>query len=185
MAGKASQMMLPAGPIAKRAAEEALANVGVTEIGGNNRGPAVEKYLASVGCRPGDPWCAAFQRFRFEDAAKDLGLTLPAHFPDSGYTPDYKNWAKAQECWISAQAAATTPALVQVGDLCLFYFPAKQRIAHIGIVVGRFEGGVWTVEGNTGPDAGTEVVRDGDGVFKKYRRWSAFGEKGGFARCEF
>ncbi len=174
----------PPGSIAVRAASEALANVGVMETP-ENRGPAVEKYLASVGCRPGDPWCAAFVRFRFEDAAKDLFLALPTHFPDSGYTPDYKNWAKEQGVWIPVQDATLTPSLVQVGDLCLFYFALKQRIAHIGIVVGHFDGGVLTTEGNTGPDGGVEVQRDGDGVFKKRRRWSSLGGKGGFARCAF
>jgi hypothetical protein len=178
--------MLPEpGPIAKRAAQEALANVGVQEVGGNNRGKAVETYLASVGCRPGDPWCAAFVRFRFENAADDIDLTLPTDFPDSGYTPDYKRWAKNKGVWTPMPEARTKPELVQVGDLACFYFPAKQRIAHIGIVVGLFTGGAILVEGNTGPDSGTEVQRDGDGVFKKRRNFAALGTLGGFCRCAF
>lgn len=173
------------GSVAKRAAQEALANVGVTEVGGNNRGPAVEKYLASVGCKPGDPWCAAFVRFRFEDAAKDLSLTLPKDFPDSGWTPDYKSWGVKNLLWISQISADDGVAVVKVGDLACFYFPAKNRIAHIGIVVEVHDWGVVTVEGNTGPDSGEFVNRDGDGVFKKKRHWGELGSKGGFVRCPF
>lgn len=51
--------MKPPGLLALRAADKAEANVGVTEQGGENRGAAVEKYLAAVGLPPGQPWCAA------------------------------------------------------------------------------------------------------------------------------
>ena len=63
-------------PIALRAAADALANVGVTEEG-ENRGKWVETYLRTVGLPPGSPWCAAFVRFRFEQAAAALKLPLP------------------------------------------------------------------------------------------------------------
>lgn len=182
-------MQLP-GPIAKRAVAEALANVGVTEVGGNNRGPAVEKYLASVGLKGGDPWCAAFVRFRFEDAAKDLSLTLPSHFPDSGWTPDYKTWAIEKGLYIPVRSTGYENVTddtrhPMTGDLALFYFAAKSRIAHIGMVLSVHSWGVWTVEGNTGAETGEVVQREGDGVYKKKREWTELGSKGGFARCPF
>lgn len=174
---------LLSGPIAKRAAADALANIGVTEEGGNNRGKYVETYLHSVGLDAGDPWCAAFVRYRFEQAAKALGVALPSNFPDSGYCPDYQSWARGRGLWIPISSdAARSP---QVGDLALFYFAGKGRVAHIGIVVEAHEWGVWTVEGNTGPEAGTGVNRDGDGVYKKRRDWSELGTSGGFVRCPF
>ncbi len=47
-------------PIARRAALDATANVGVTETGGNNRGKFVAIYLKAVGIFEAAPWCAAF-----------------------------------------------------------------------------------------------------------------------------
>ena len=177
-------MSLPsAGPIAKRAAADALANVGVTEQGGNNKGKYVEVYLDAVNLDPGDPWCAAFVRYRFEQAAKALGLPLPASFPDSGYCPDYRAWGVGRGFWIPISSEAGRSP--QVGDLALFYFASKNRVAHIGIVIEVHPWGVWTVEGNTGPEAGDGVNRDGDGVYKKRRDWSELGTMGGFVRCPF
>jgi hypothetical protein len=172
------------GPIAKRAAADALANVGVTEQGGNNRGKYVETYLAAVDLDPGDPWCAAFCRFRFEQAAKVLGLTLPASFPDSGYCPDFSAWGKGRKFWLPVSSSVSRDELA-VGDLCLFWFASKGRHAHIGIVVEVHPWGCYTVEGNTGPEVGDGVNRDGDGVYKKRRDWSEFGTSGGFVRCPF
>lgn len=173
------------GPIAVRAASEALANVGVQEQGGNNRGQWVETYLRAVGLPPGQPWCAAFARFRYENAAGDLDLKIPEHFPDSGWCPAFKEWAKKHDLWIPVKDVKAGEIAPAVGDMALFYFPLKQRVAHTGIVVKVAKTGVYTVEGNTGPDSGSEVQRDGDGVFRKWRSWNAFGQLGGFARIPF
>ena len=172
-------------PIAERAAAEALANVGVVEVG-ENRGKFVETYQRAVGIPPGSPWCAAFVRFRFEAAAKALGLTLPDGFPDSGYCPDYQAWAKARGLWVPVASAEAEPFQVRPGDLALFWFSAKNRVAHIGIVVepGQTWGAI-TVEGNTGPERGEEVERDGDGVYRKRRDWAELGARGGFVRMNF
>lgn len=176
-------MSLPnSGPIARRAAVEALANVGVTEQGGNNSGKFVEVYLDSVGLDAGNPWCAAFVRFRFEDAAKDLGVKLPSSFPDSGYCPDYSAWGRSRGLWMPVSSDESRDD-VQPGDLALFWFASKKRHAHIGIVVEVHTWGVWTVEGNTSDDSG--VNRDGDGVYKKRRDWGELGSSGGFVRCPF
>lgn len=55
----------------------AVADIGVHEEGGNNRGPRVDQYLASVGLDPGYAWCAAFVYFCFRAAAQQLGLVNP------------------------------------------------------------------------------------------------------------
>lgn len=176
-------MSLPnSGPIARRAALDALANVGVVEEGGNNSGKYVEAYLASVGLDAGNPWCAAWARFRFEKAAAALGLTLPKSFPDSGYCPDYSAWARNRGFYLPVSSDESRDG-VQPGDLALFWFANKKRHAHIGIVAEVHPWGVWTVEGNTSDDSG--VNRDGDGVYKKRRDWSELGTSGGFVRCPF
>ena len=87
--------------------------------------------------------------------------------------------------WIRVSDARAGRVKVQVGDLALFYFASKKRVAHIGIVVEVHSWGVVTVEGNTGPDTGTVVNRDGDGVYKKSRTWAELGSLGGFVRLPF
>ena len=163
--------------IANKAAVDALANVGVEEEGGENRGMYVTVYQESVGIPPGSPWCAGMVYYRLSTAAKKLGLTLSG-IPKSGYTPDWKNKAVELGKWLSVGKARATPSKVRVGDLCLFYSSSKRRIFHIGIVVEVHDWGVVTVEGNTSAEAGVDA--DGDGVFRKIRNWSELGSGGGF-----
>jgi hypothetical protein len=165
------------GAIALRAAGDAEANVGIHEAGGENHGKWVEVYLRSVGLGPGAPWCAAFVHYRLVEAARELGSRLPADFPSSGYCPDYEAWAKRHGVWLPNSFQPLR------GDLCLFYFPAKQRVAHMGIVVKPLRTGFRTVEGNTGPDRA--VNTEGDGVYRKLRRAGSLGKQGGFVRLGF
>ena len=37
---------------------------GAGEVGGNNSGPWVKKYLAPAGLEEGEPWCASFVSWR-------------------------------------------------------------------------------------------------------------------------
>ncbi len=173
------------GVIAVKGAEVALgfAAAHTQESGGNNRGAQVERFQASVHGSPGDPWCAAFAHRCLEKAAGFLGTELPPGFPDSGYVPDYGAWARAHGAWITADQAAQGLVPAQRGDLICFYFPAKGRLAHIGIVTGSYPGGLTTVEGNTSDPAGLD--RDGDGVYEKKRKWGAVGGLGGFVRLGF
>lgn len=178
--------MPPPGPIARRAAADALANVGVQEEGGNNRGKFVELYQKSVGIPPGSPWCAAFLRFRLEAAdARIEPNDLPPSFPDSGWCPDYSAWGRKMGLLTPVSLARESPSRVAVGDLALFWFSTLKRHAHIGIVVEVHSWGVVTVEGNTGPESGAGVDRDGDGVFRKERDWSELGSMGAFVRLPF
>ena len=173
------------GPIALRAVADAEANVGVVEQGGENHGKAVETYLRSVGLAAGAPWCAAFVHYRLREAAREIQARLPGDFPVSGYCPDYQDWAKKHGVWIPVDTARSMGSIPERGDLCLFYFAAKRRVAHIGMVAQAGLGGALfqTVEGNTGPETG--VNRDGDGVYKKSRSCASLGEFGGFIRLVF
>ena len=177
--------------LALRAVQDAILpdNLSVREEGGNNRGKAVETYLASVGIHEPAAWCAAFIRYRFERASAETGIALPAGMPDSGYTPDWANWAQKTGLWVPANRVVTQKWKPRAGDLSLFYFASMGRIAHIGIVTEPwFENGVCigakTVEGNTGPDSGSAVARLGDGVYQKKRRTGQLGLRGGFVRIE-
>jgi hypothetical protein len=183
-------------PIALKALELAQANIGVTEVG-NNAGAAVQAYQQS--CVPplpvGSPWCAAVVRFRFKQAATDLGLKYDLSFPRTGWTPDYSRWAKANAKWIDANTAKTfankdISALRQAlkpGDLVLFYFSTLGRIGHIGVVEDVEDWGITTIEGNTSPepDYADVVERDGDGYYRKVRHWSELGKFGGFVQIDF
>jgi hypothetical protein len=55
---------------------------GVREIGGNNRGPDVNAYLANVNLPPGEPWCCAFAVMGIQEGAGKLGV--PCTIPVTG-----------------------------------------------------------------------------------------------------
>jgi hypothetical protein len=172
--------------IALAVVKGARQNVGVLESG-VNAGKYVEAYQKS--CVPvlsaGDPWCAAFVVYRFIGAAGALGEKLPVGFPRSGYTPDWKLYAKKTGTWLPMPIAKAFDERPRPGDLALFYFKNLKRIAHIGIVVEVHDWGVVTVEGNTGPEVGSIVERNGDGVYLKRREWHELGAFGGFMKVDF
>ena len=148
------------GPVALGAAADAEKNVGVKEDPPfSNDGKWIRMYQNAVNppLPAGSPWCACFVRYRLEAAAKAINHPLPSDFPDSGWCPDYQDWGKQHKLWIPSSSMARCNA--QRGDLCLFWFDAKERVAHIGIVVGTWDGGVITVEGNT--TDGVTVQREG------------------------
>lgn len=177
--------MTHSGPIARRAVEVAARNVGVLEVGGSNRGAEVEAFLRAVDLPPGLPWCAGFIRWCLETAASEAGLHLPSGFPDSGWCPAFQAWGKRTGNWIPVSIARTGGVEVESGDLALFWFAAKGRVAHIGIVQDTWANGLRTIEGNTGPDRGPGVQREGDGVYQKSRTWYSLGEEGGLVRLPF
>lgn len=64
-------------PLVARVGVIERGEVGVHEVGGNNHGPRIAEYQASVGLQPGDAWCAAFQFWAFDQAARALGVENP------------------------------------------------------------------------------------------------------------
>ena len=166
--------------IAIRAADEAVANVGLTEKQ-DNRGPAIKIYLATVGLSEGFAWCAAFLKYRFLNAAKDLNVELSEGFKKlSGYTPDWAKYAKDNNIWISVDEAKQNPDLIKKGYIALFYSSTKGRIYHCGIVISCKKSGPLLVEGNTSNSIGVDA--DGDGIFLKSRSWTHLGKFGGFIK---
>lgn len=127
--------------------------VGIKERTGKNDGTIVEGYLASVGLRKGNPWCAAFVYWAYNKAGVK-GI------PRSGYCP---NWFQKNVIYSNGIAKKPPDAADVVG----IYFSNLGRIAHVGFI------NVWdddsniviTVEGNTSGSGS----REGDGVYRKRR----------------
>lgn len=126
--------------------------IGIEEVGGDNKGPAVEIFQRSADIPAGAPWCAAFVNFCAEMASALKNEWSPLEqIKREGYVQDYYTWAVAREKIVEWDQAAP-------GDLFLLMFPAKKRYAHIGFVdmmdLDRME--FSTIEGNTNETGGRE-----------------------------
>jgi hypothetical protein len=142
--------------------ELAATKLGIHEVGGNNHGPWVKKFLAEVGLPEGYAWCDAFQSFEMEGCA---GHKLPIESASVEQT--YATGKKLG--WVVSKPAR--------GDLVCYDFDGDGRFNdHIGLVVRVLGLGpmmtLETVEGNT--SSGTAGSQgDGDGVFVRRRVVSA------------
>ncbi len=110
---------------------------GAREIGGNNRGPFVAKYLKPSGLRPPQPWCAAFASWCVLESTEKLGLKRLPYFVSAR---EMFNWAKA---------AGFLTQEPKPGNLVFFarggLFSWK---GHCGIVASASPSKVVTIEGN-------------------------------------
>ena len=135
----------------------AVSLIGTRESTGQNDGPVVERILASTGNRRGEPYCAAFNFFCYQQAG------LASLVPRSAWSPD---WAESPT-WTRAKGGRTP----QPSDSFGIYFASKGRVAHTGLI--RSWGGAVavTVEANTSPEAvpGSPADRDGGGIWSKRR----------------
>jgi hypothetical protein len=138
------------------------AEIGVTESGGNNRGPRVEEYLAATGLPGGNPWCAAFVRWSFDQAGLKTDITAWSPTAYDRKKVVWKNGWKDE---------------FRQGQVFTIYYSRLGRIGHTGFADRMVnENLVETVEGNTN-DGGS---REGDGVYRKKRSLNSL-----FAICEF
>lgn len=144
-----------------RAAES---KIGVTEHGGNNKGPEVEKFQKAVdGKAQGEPWCAAFVQYCISEVAANLGATVVVHRSEHCMTI----WSK-------------TPGVHRYkspkpGYLVIWNYESSTN-GHIGIVrrvIDEFT--IETIEGNTSPDD-KAIEREGDGVYRKVRTTKTVGK---------
>lgn len=118
--------------------------LGIREKSGHNDGERVETYLACVGLKKGEPWCAAYISWIF---ARE-GFVKPR----SGWSPDLFPSSRL--------ARSALPA-----DVIGIYMPDKNRIAHVGLVQ-KIEGQYClSLEGNTNISGSIE----GDGVYRRRR----------------
>ena len=136
----------------------ALQEVGQQEVPkGSNSGPMVDKYLLSVGLKPGYAWCQAFVYWCFAIAAARISKRSPVI-----------RTAGVQDCWnktptalkITKAQAQKTPELITPG--CQLILVYGSGMGHTGIVE-KVDGEIiHTIEGNsndTGDREGYEVVR--------------------------
>ncbi|NDP26452.1 MAG: CHAP domain-containing protein [Flavobacterium sp.] len=134
--------------LGKKTLAVAITQLGVQEIPKNsNAGPAVEKYLKSVGRGKGYAWCMAFMYWCTKEASTQLGLENPL-FKTAGVLAMYNK---------EKDSVVTDP---QPGDLFIMDFGKGQ--GHTGIVEKVEKNTIHTIEGNTndeGSREGYEVCR--------------------------
>lgn len=155
----------------KKLANIAAAEIGVREVGGNNRGPKIVEYQSATWLKPAPwPWCAAFVCWVIKKWLEDLsvreGLSLRNDKPLNAWRPktaaafDFIRWAKDKNLPVLGRSARAL-----AGDLAVFDF------SHIGVVIRDQSKGstqIVTVEGNTN-GKGERDSTSGDGVWRKIR----------------
>lgn len=133
----------------------ALAFDGVVEHG-NNRGPEVERFLASVKRKPGDSWCAAFVSFVL-DSAKVANPTVR-----SGLARSFK-----LKTSIPASKVLSGQVVIPDGTIVIWE-KGKTINGHIGLIIKWNKQSGSTIEGNTSSNlSGSQD--NGDGVYRKNR----------------
>lgn len=162
---------LPPDALARLLVFEARRWVGITEIGGDNRGQMVEMFQRAVdGKASGEPWCAAFAFFCIEMAestAAALGMTARSPLHRSEWVQAV--WEKSPE---RMRLESPEPGCLIVWQKWKNNQPTPS--GHIGIVLDQtLDGKVVTIEGNTGDGEG--VQREGDGVFSRVRSLEGVG----------
>lgn len=129
-----------------------LKEVGVRELTGNNDGSRVEEYQKNAGISKGQPWCAAFVKWCFDQAG--IPTTI------NGWAASAHN--KSNLVWFKQKLIKEPRA----GDTFTLYSATLKRISHTGFFHQRINEALYiSVEGNT--NAGGS--RDGDGVYMRKR----------------
>jgi len=138
-----------------------MSQVGIGEATGHNDGKDVEKYLKSVGLGKGYAWCAAFERWCFDQAKIKTtinGAAASAHNRNNLVLFEHK-FIKDPE----------------PGDVFTLWYSQLNRIGHTGFFHKKVNSSVYeSYEGNTGAGSTIDVgTREGDGVYHKYRSFNA------------
>ena len=124
-------------------AEEEL-NAGAREIGGNNLGPYVAKYLKPSGLKPPQPWCAAFVSWCLTEVCHRLKVPPVAPYFVS---------AKRFLAWGRMMALASR--IPRAGSLAVWHRgDPSNGLGHIGIVTTASPKVLTTIEGTRGPRVG-------------------------------
>jgi hypothetical protein len=160
--------------VRKKAVEIALveATKDTKEVGAKNRGERIDVYLRNAHAlkkkapddKPGLGWCGMFIYFCYEEAANQLGKTLP--LKDGPFWSGYKlgNWAKDHPEKI------VKSGLILPGDI--YIMNSKNDNGHIGMVIEPVIDykKIKTIDGNqSGVDSGKNSVRKGTRNFSDMR----------------
>lgn len=138
-----------------------LKQVGVREATGNNDGEMVEAYLASVGLKSGNPYCAAGQYWCFSKSAEILRL-------NSAEIPLYRTGSTILMFNKAVERGRKVAYKANVDDL-IFWRKKEAYRGHVERVIKLKEAGwVETVGFNT--SSGLRGSQDdGNGVFIRKR----------------
>lgn len=140
----------------------AESQVGVREVGGNNRGPQVQAYQQATWLAgTGWAWCAAFVCWVVYEAIQIHGQPLGWKRPRTAGAYDLENWAcslpphPANKGWKCFRSTPETPP--KRGDILTFTW------SHCGIVTGydATKKTIYTVEGNAGSADVSDSTNDG------------------------
>jgi len=116
------------------------------EVGGNNRGPFVRKYLAPAGIEEGNAWCASFVSWCFLQAVGGSKAAMPFAYSPSARTmlAEFR-----QLGWASAPGSGCVPL---PGDIVVWWRVSLQGwLGHVGLVHCVQDGMLYTIEGNRSP----------------------------------
>lgn len=152
--------LAPTSALTGAALRHLLLQEGVRERGGPNRGPEVEKYLASVDKPPGLSWCVAIQYWGFDTAAKQLNVTNPLP-KTAGVVAHWR--AAPDKVKIRPDQVLDDLRLMAPGTL--FCIQHDEDSGHMGMVLGVENGKLKTFEGNTN----VLGSREGDGAYRRTR----------------
>ncbi len=121
-------------------------NAGAGEIGGNNSGPWVKKYLDPVGVEEGNSWCASFVSWCFLKASGNDKTKLPFK-----YTPGARDLLSQlqRNNWAQKPDSGYLPL---PGDIVVWWrVQANGWQGHVGLVHQYKDGILYTIEGNKSP----------------------------------
>lgn len=131
--------------LGRRALQVAIEELkaGACEIGGNNCGKWVSKYLAPVGFAEGQPWCASFVSWCFLQACGGDKVRMP--FPYSSSARGMLSSLKKRN-WAYGPDSEYAP---RPGDLVIWWrVQADGWQGHVGLVHQLRDGMLYTIEGN-------------------------------------
>lgn len=148
---------------------EAEASAGAREIGGNNAGPFVEKYLnanhpESITHR-GEPWCVAFFCWCWLQAERCTGRDLPVSFTRGAHELWARMDAHGQLATRSSVLAQREPGgppasfVPAPGDAAFWDFSGNNEPDHVNMVHHIEGGALYTIGGNEGGEASGAPVR--------------------------
>lgn len=155
----------------------ANAMVGISEVGGNNKGKLVESIQKTVGTASREAWCMSTIQ-TMVGLVEDL----------KGVICDLPVSEHCQTVFNTANAHGNTVNKPDLYDICIWQKHQNNKPTsngHTGLVIVDGDEYITTIEGNTGPSQGVEA--DGDGVFKKHRSIRGYGNMimRGFVRIKF
>ena len=135
-------------PIGRAALKIAIdeMNAGATEIGGNNCGPWVKKYLDPAGLKEGNSWCASFVSWCYLQACGNDKNKMPFT-----YCPGARALLKEfrNKGWDYPPKSTYQP---QPGDIVVWWREKLQGwLGHVGLVHQLKDGMLYTIEGNRSP----------------------------------